>query len=576
MKRAKQILMLTIIMVMVIPSIALALMTDKDGRWHLMGKLKPQATFRTEDVPDNNPIPIKAGDMISQRNLLMLEFKHDIGEVWHGIDMAYYLQGRAFYDGVWDYGPHIFSDNNTRSRYCLCDAAKSGIKNRHQIKDFKWDAEFFDVYVDLTSGPLFARIGRQSMSWGEMSTIRILDGTNPMDTSSLSVDLLERLIPLWMARLNLAFDFVGPFESLSVQTYYIPGKIDNTYQEDMIDGSAVIPTIGRDMWYDRDDPWSMISLKDLMYQVDDDLEDDRYGVKIGAQIGGVDANLAYYRMYSDMPVPRVNIDKFSTIHVDHTLDLTNPLKSVMGDQLMEVVLTRDTVDVYGGSFNYQWDLINTVVRGEAAFFKDVPKMTPGTIPDMVKALAPKIDLGDFGSIDELIQYISFKDAKGRDPMIMKLPFTCGEILKNDIIKYGIGFDKWFKIPLISPSDFMCSLEYVGSKNLDYKKNTIILPWSSPWDDNMDGYYDVTWEEEYSNTFIFITTTNYLTGDLAAQLVAMYEVEPKALVLIPSVKYSWRSLDFYVSYFMTKSEGYEGTLGMLDSRDEATFSITYNF
>ena len=57
---------------------------------------------------------------------------------------------------------------------------------------------------------------------------------------------------------------------------------------------------------------------------------------------------------------------------------------------------------------------------------------------------------------------------------------------------------------------------------------------------------------------------------------MYEVEPQALVLLPSVRYSWKEVNFDLSYFFTIANGYEGTLGMLQDRDEISLSISYSF
>jgi len=140
----------------------------------------------------------------------------------------------------------------------------------------------------------------------------------------------------------------------------------------------------------------------------------------------------------------------------------------------------------------------------------------------------------------------------------------------------MGFDKWLKIPFLNSEDFMFTFEYVGTKTVDWEDRTIMQAWTEPWDDDQDGNYDAVWEEEYSNTFILITNTYYLHGNLTPQLVAMYEVEPIAIVLIPSLRYQWRDFQFDLSYFYTESYEYKGTLGMLDSRDEITISFTYNF
>lgn len=557
--------LLACLAVCLLPGIAHALWQDESGRIKLIGKLKTQATFRTEDAPDNNPIQIEAGDMTSQRWLAMLELKHDVGEIGRGWKTSSYLQGRAFYDGVWDYGPKEFSDDDYRAEYCF--------DNRDQINDLKDGIELYMASVDLTKGFFFSRTGRQTLSWGEMSTIRILDGTNPLNTSSLAVDMLERRIPLWMERINLAFESVGPFDSISLDTYYVPGKIDNTYQEEMIDGSPIVPTIGRDTVEDLQDPFSLASLKQVLDMEDSDIDADRYGIKLGLMFQGLDLNFAYYRMYSDMPVPQINIDALPNLTIDtSTLNFHDIFGSILGDNKVEVDLTRDTVDVYGTSFNYNIAPIETVVRGEFAYFNNVPKITPGNITDLIQALGPKVTIpGQSGGIGSFLGQLDLGNIA-----TMQLPFVVGDIPTYDVIKYGLAFDKFTKIPFLNTEDFMFTFEYVGSKILKYKDHTIVFPWQEPWDDDRDGSWDTVYEPEYSNTFILITRTNYLNGNLVPQLVSMLEMESHALVLIPTLTYEWRSLQFQMQYFFTQSRDYSGTMGMLDSRDEVTFNITWSF
>ncbi len=560
------IILITSLFLCLSENIASAIMSDTEtGQWCLIGQFKPQSTFRTEDTPPNNPIPIETGDMISQRNLFLIEWKHNLGQPL-GIQTEYLLRARAFYDGAWDYGPNVMSDNGTRRLYCF--------ENRDQIDDLEKTAELFLSYIDFTRGPVFIRSGRQVMSWGEMSTIRILDGINPLNTSSLAVDMSERQVPLWMARFNLSFDSVGPLESVSLGGYYVPGKLDNTYEEEIIDGSPVVPPIGRDLISDLDDPYSMASLKQAMYQKDSDIDKDRYGFKMGMLLNGLDLNLAYFRMFSEIPVAQVNIDSITPVTINMAdIDMNNPMGSLMGGQKLEIILERDVVDVYGTSFNYHVGAIDTVVRGEAAYFKNVPKMSPAGIMDMIAAISPKVTIeGIEGGLNGLVESFPLGNLGN-----MPLSFTVGDIAAYDVTRYGIGLDKWINLSWFSRNDCLFTFEYVGSKILDYKKNAIMHPWYSPRDKNNDGLlYDTVWEEEYSNTLILIVRASYFNNNLIPQITTMYEVEPQALVLIPYIKYSWRKCDFELSYFVTESSSYEGTLGMLDKRDEITFSITVSF
>lgn len=544
---------------------ARALLTDKkQGQWSLIGKFKTEATFRTCSTPDNNPIPIEAWDLVSQRNLMFLEWKHDLGRVLPWLGVSYFLQGRFFYDSAWDVGPDVLKDDDTR-RYYLFD-------NRDQINDLKWDADLFLGYLDLTGGPVFERIGRQIIVWGEMSTLRVLDNINPLDNSSLAVDLLERRWPLFMTRTTISLGDIGPFSDASIEGFYVPGAIENRNGEDIIDGSPIIPPIGRTTVKDLEDPFSLASLQQHVNQVSNDYDADRYGAKIGFVIGGLDLNFAYYRTYSDVPVPNVDVDGFPTIHLPDWNIGGDPLGWMLQGHKIDVVLTTDKVDVYGGSFNYYWGWIDTVLRGEMALFKNVPMMTGGSIGELITSLGGKIYLPPPLSSVTIGDVLSLPPAQDLVESLFGdevLPFSSGRISHYDVLKYGIGLDRFMYIPYLSPNQFTLIFEYVGSKIMDYKDKTILQPWQGP-------HGQTLYWPEWSNTFIFIATTNYLSGNLTPRLVAMYEVEPKALTLIPSIHADWRTLEFEIAYMYTISDSYVGTLGMLESRDELSFRFTVNF
>jgi len=209
---------------------------------------------------------------------------------------------------------------------------------------------------------------------------------------------------------------------------------------------------------------------------------------------------------------------------------------------------------------------------------------------MVDQFNPKITIYFDGQPHDVVWFLNTfykKDLENIDKMI--LPFSTGEVEKYDVIKYGIGIDKFYNfswlapkkhIPVISdiiPSDdVMFKLEYVGSKILGWKKDHLLEPWYEPWDDDFDGQFDVVYYPEYSNTFILITRLSYLTANLTPQLVVMYELEPKSLVFIPSVAYTYRNWEFEIDFFYSGANNYSGTLGMMDRRDELSIMVTYNF
>ncbi len=77
--------------------------------------------------------------------------------------------GRFMYEAVYDVGPQPFQDVRDRTR------RTSTTSNRQY--------DLWEAYVDLSRGPLFFRIGRQNLAWGETDVFRLLDGINPLDNT---------------------------------------------------------------------------------------------------------------------------------------------------------------------------------------------------------------------------------------------------------------------------------------------------------------------------------------------------------------------------------------------------------
>ena len=60
-----------------------------------------------------------------------------------------------------------------------------------------------------------------------------------------------------------------------MEGYYVPGKIDNTNGEEIINGSPIIPPVGQNTIEDLKDPLSLGSLMQLTRQVEDTYDADR-------------------------------------------------------------------------------------------------------------------------------------------------------------------------------------------------------------------------------------------------------------------------------------------------------------
>ena len=74
---------------------------------------------------------------------------------------------------------------------------------------------FNEMYFNFTKGPLFVRIGRQAISWGESDTVALLDANNPFNQTlaipGVFQDVDEARIPLFTLRATYSlFDTLGP------------------------------------------------------------------------------------------------------------------------------------------------------------------------------------------------------------------------------------------------------------------------------------------------------------------------------------------------------------------------------
>ncbi len=97
-------------------------------------------------------------------------------------------------------------------------------KQVNQISLFEW-------YFNITKGPLFIRIGRQNLSWGETDAFRLLDQINPLDNffGGFLVPLDERRVPLSMMRAQWSFGTIGPVSDLTLEGFVSPDRRTSAY-----------------------------------------------------------------------------------------------------------------------------------------------------------------------------------------------------------------------------------------------------------------------------------------------------------------------------------------------------------
>ncbi len=234
---------------------------DADGR----------VLFR--DDPRTCPPNYASGNAAQNRNFYNPEFdaklteyttwSRDVGWLkWLAPDdLKFRFAWWGFYDGIYDYMSPIWGDRigNPQQQFLRTAPARVrddptqrwGVTRFSQTDDVEAESYFFrdqnknprkiygqrnrinELYMDYTKGPVFVRIGRQAISWGESDTIALLDIQNPFDLTlgapGFFQDVDEARIPLWTLRSTIkVLDNWRFVSSAFLDAYMVPGPIDTT------------------------------------------------------------------------------------------------------------------------------------------------------------------------------------------------------------------------------------------------------------------------------------------------------------------------------------------------------------
>jgi hypothetical protein len=211
--------------------------------------------------PRTCPPPYSAGDLGQNRNFYNPELDAKLTDYTGGLaevpglkyiapeELKFRFAWWGFYDGLYDYlapewPAHLRNPNN---RFA---PAQFGITRFSQTSNINRSYVFEDqnknprniygsrnrineLYLDYTKGPVFVRVGRQAISWGESDTIALLDVQNPFDLTlgapGFFQDVDEARIPLWTLRTTVKLVDNWKFISSGfVDAYVVPGIIDTT------------------------------------------------------------------------------------------------------------------------------------------------------------------------------------------------------------------------------------------------------------------------------------------------------------------------------------------------------------
>jgi hypothetical protein len=297
---------LSLVSVLVLgPVTSWAIFLDQEETLRFNGRVYNRTSFATQSAADNTRLrtPYSDWTMLQNRTFVQMEMRHNLTELIAGRydgflsflqlpltplrlldpdDIDYFLTYRGEYDGVWDYGPDVFSERFVRNSAGDKLDTRQRLRHRHRL---------FEAYVDYTKGPLFLRIGRQNLSWGETDVFRLLDQINPLDATfgGFLVPLDERRVPLDMLRTVYGLGSQGPFSEIDIEGYV---ALDDKVAEGVPAGS----------------PWAMPNppgINGFVKKPARNFTDARGGGRIIVVLGDFTLSIAHYYTYLDAPTLRV-------------------------------------------------------------------------------------------------------------------------------------------------------------------------------------------------------------------------------------------------------------------------------
>ncbi len=480
--------------VLLLGTSAQAIYLDQEQNITLRARVYTQATIRTdtsssftfpdpltgEERPQDTTPKVFAGQLIQHRNFFNpeLDAKLTPYTTWmqdgwlswlSPDDLRFRVAGWGFYDGVYDYGSSQFNTFQRRINASFDPEVApstrpgkqragawfiespsinpygttfSGVFSGYETKTprttYGYQRRLNELYLSYSKGPVFLRIGKQGISWGESDTIALLDQTNPFDVTlsapGFFEDIDESRIPLWTVRgsYNL-FNTLGPLSSGFVEAYWVPGELDTNT------GYSPILTAGPYAVGGGDPQFSPVFPSTFQFVFADHvpqkrMSNSRWGVRFQTVVNRFLTMQAWiYRTFPQAPVP-LKIGRSDG----------RPI-SINGTNFFVVALEHRLTTVYGLAGTFFLEALDGIVRINAQLFEN----EPGYIPDINFGITCTADTPNCAS-------------PGNSPILHN-----GSLPRADILRYEIGFDRFFFFRLLNPTNsFVLSTSVVGSYNLD--------------------------------------------------------------------------------------------------------------
>jgi len=447
----------------------------------------------------SNAKPWTPGDIGQNRFFYNPEFDARLTDWTHWLgnpdEVKFRFAWWGFYDGLYDYTPGPFGDNMRAMRGRFAQTSNYETESFTFSDERKRPRRIYasrnrinELYLDYTKGPVFLRVGRQSISWGESDSIALHDVQNPFDLTmaapGLFQDTEEARIPLYTVRSTLKLIESWKFlSSAFVDAYLVPGPIDTTVPINPITAGGISPFVPQ-----QADPQVIIGGQRIPYPRDgvsrvaalhantvDELpkntwSNSRWGVRLaGILFGDYTTQVWFYRTFNQQPVPQIISPgaPARAYRTDDPLDPTqiddrgfrtptcNGFDAATGaagrtpagrpcvQALPQVQLLRRRLEsVVGVATSWYSQPLNGIVRAQAQFFNDELAFLPK------QNLNPRVVV----------------------PPLPNLPKVApNRATTADYLRWVIAYDRFFFFRPLNPTNaFTAILSYNSEFNLSEK------------------------------------------------------------------------------------------------------------
>jgi hypothetical protein len=615
------------ILTIVLPRVAPALVLDDRGEMRLGMRTYTAVRIGTEKMGgETDPLsfPNSApGHVRQHRYFLEMKLDHDVrrlsktgwglARLFGWIDpntLKYSLQYRGEGEGIYDYGPDEFSHEFRKTsavRLNLPNTIGTPLENLARLspilpKAFVKDRvdklrrlarqrhRFFLGYVDFEKGPVFARVGRQILAWGETDVFRLLDNINPLDDSfgGFFIPLDERRLPLDMVRTSYHFGSLGPLNDAFLEGFAAFGNRVSTFPG--------IPA---------GSPWEPGGLgfpNPALHTMADvpDRTEVRGGGRLVFNYKDVTYTLAHYYTYLDIPGVQFRLPGRVQLPGE-----TAPSNTARFHNEIQAIQRFPRVPITGASLTFPLERFYSIVRSEAAYFQDEPMNRQGR-GNSADALCPSPFCPDGaagvrrlrqqnnteGGLDPFV-YPRFLDITREGPV-------WGKVLQRDTFNFAVGLDvnrfvRWlnahqtmfittqffYKHVFDSPGDLVLpvpfrsisvdkSIPFVGTApplgvGCKVANGRTVPCYLRPRLLHLD-------DDRFLQTLLI--TTSYSSGRIIPSYGMFYDWQG-AFVFQPGLTYVYDPFRFITDY--TRIEGAPtGQFGAVRDRDNVRFQVEFVF